>query len=498
VNEIVDKNLAYSRPAAAAAALGADAQDSHRFVDKRVLLTGEAAILGTDNGAEIALDSLLLLVRICSNVTVAIPADCADLRSQLEAIVSRIAPNTNVRFSDFASEFATYDAILSVGTSVHADLPWTVVNSNGWLARISSGTRPISADCNQKNAVGAMAAAALGVADVFKRLISLRPTRGELLDGVSFSLWSYSVDSDDAGPDLPENLPVDLMLVGCGAIGNGTAHLLSRLPMSGRATVVDRQDYGLENWGTCVCIGPNDVGREKARVIGELLRDRLEIKWRKMDIAEIGNELGKSIAFPKVVLNGLDEIDPRHAVQLLWPTIAIDGAISSDFSCQVSCHPWGDDIACLICLFRHPVRRAEIIASRATGLSEEVVASPDTVITEEHVNAAPDDKKSWLMERVGRTVCSITPEAVANLLSSQKQRSGFAPSVPFVACFSSCMIVCELVRYATERRTLPAPRYQLNLLWGPQRGTDYPEARRRNCICVERAKNINLIRAARR
>jgi hypothetical protein len=178
VNEIVDKNLAYSRPAAAAAALGADAQDSHRFVDKRVLLTGEAAILGTDNGAEIALDSLLLLVRICSNVTVVIPADCADLRSQLDAIISRIAPNTNVQFLDFASEYATYDAILSVGTSVHADLPWTVVNSNGWLARISSGTRPLSADCNRKNAVGAMAAAALGVADVFKRLISLRPTRG--------------------------------------------------------------------------------------------------------------------------------------------------------------------------------------------------------------------------------------------------------------------------------------------------------------------------------
>ena len=56
--------------------------------------------------------------------------------------------------------------------------------------------------------------------------------------------------------------------------------------------------------------------------------------------------------FPQVVLKALDNIDVRHEVQrTLWPDIVIDGAIG-DFMCQVSRHPWPEDIACLLCLFQ--------------------------------------------------------------------------------------------------------------------------------------------------
>ena len=57
---------------------------------------------------------------------------------------------------------------------------------------------------------------------------------------------------------------------------------------------------------------------------------------------------------PAVVLNGLDNIPGRHQVQrATWPDVIVDGAIG-DFTCQVSRHPWPDDIACLMCLFREP------------------------------------------------------------------------------------------------------------------------------------------------
>lgn len=493
----VEKTLAYSRPVASAAGVGGEAADRHRFVEKRVLLTGEVPVLQSNNGAEIARDALLLLPRICSNITVVLPSACADLKSDLNAIADRIATANEVRFLDDVEDLKRYHAILVVGTTARPDLPWTVVNSNGWLARISSGARCIPGYCGKGNPIGAMAAAALGVADVFKRLICLDPSQGELLDGVSFSLWSYAVGSEDPGPDLPQNLAVDLMLVGCGAIGTGTAYLLSRIPVTGGATTVDKQDYGLENWGTCVFLGRDDIGQPKAKVVAELLAYRLAVAWRRKEIAEINFELGKSLSFPSIILNGLDDIDARHEVQRLWPDLVIDGAISSDFTCQVSCHPWRKDIACLICLFRQPIQSAESIASRATGLPEEVVANPNLMITNEHVSAAPEDKKAWLMKQVGKMVCSITPEAVAKFLSEKEQREGFAPSVPFVACLSASMIVCELVRYLCERRILPQPRYQLNLLWGPQRGTDLPESRSRNCVCYQRAANIESIRSTR-
>ena len=96
----------------------------------------------------------------------------------------------------------TYDAILSVGVAARSALPWTVINSNGWLARVSSGPSSLPRKCDLANPVGALAAACCGVSEVFKRLIALRAQRGELLDGISFSLWSYS-PTDDPGPPLP-------------------------------------------------------------------------------------------------------------------------------------------------------------------------------------------------------------------------------------------------------------------------------------------------------
>jgi hypothetical protein len=71
-----------------------------------------------------------------------------------------------------------------------------------------------------ENPVGALAAACLGVGEVFKRLIKLRPERGEMLDGFSFSLRSYLAGDTDCGPALPSSLKVDLLLVGGGAIRN--------------------------------------------------------------------------------------------------------------------------------------------------------------------------------------------------------------------------------------------------------------------------------------
>jgi hypothetical protein len=495
----MSEDLRYSRPIAAAAALGEQAEDRHRFISKKVLLTGEACVLTSENGAEIARDALMLLIRVCPNIAVALPTECSALRLELEQLMLRLAPSLRLTYLEVQSAYEGYDAILSVGSAARPDLPWTVINSNGWLARVSSGASSLRPECDQPNPVGALGAACLGVGEVFKRLIKLRTERGELLDGLSFSLWTYS-PSDDPRPQLPALLPLGaLLVVGGGAIGNGTAHLLSRLPATGVAVVIDKQTYGEENWGTCLRLGLEDIGHEKAKVLASILAQRLEVRWHHMDIADMGAKLGKEVPYPKIVINGLDDIDARHKVQQLWPDLVIDGAIGSDFGCQVSCHPWGKDIACLLCLFRHerPQERAEAVASKATGLPESLCEDPEAVITEEHVRAAPEEKQAWLSQQIGKKVCSITPAAVAQMLSIEAQRSDFAPSVPFVACYSSCMIVTELVRYVMTGETLLEPRWQMNLLWGPERGTDYPEQRRHDCICVSRASNIDRVRSAR-
>ncbi|TWB89410.1 molybdopterin/thiamine biosynthesis adenylyltransferase [Bradyrhizobium macuxiense] len=484
--------IEFSRPAAVAVALGGeDAQD---FTKKRALLCGEAATLQTLNGQEAFRASFLLLVRVCENVSVMLPPECTALRAEIDRLIEQFVPKRRPRILPETHRLDEFDAILSVGAKGRRDLPWTVVNSGGWLARVSSLGGDLPDAGRRANAIAAVGAACLGVAEVFKRLIKLRPERGALLDVTSFSLWTYELADNDTGPDL-EPFTIDAMLIGCGAIGSGTAYLLSRLPVSGRAIAVDPQDFRRENFGTSIILGEGGYERAKAEMVANLLKPKLDATHRVVDVKGLEDEYDGSL--PDIVLAGLDEVDPRHQVQNLWPGLVIDGAVGGDLTCQVSCHPLQAETACLLCVFHKPVRNLSELNARATGLPVRVANDPDAIVTDEMIAAAAVEKRPWLQERRGKRICSITSEAVLNFLSAESQKEGVAPAVPFVSCLSACMTVTELFRYVTTGSTLPAPRFQLNLLWGPHRGVHFEEERRKDCFCVARAANIDHVRSSR-
>jgi molybdopterin/thiamine biosynthesis adenylyltransferase len=489
-------DLIYSRPVKTAAQLSTKALDHHRFLAKKVLLTGEPAILNTVNGRECFLSAFALLIRICPNIRIHIPAGCDDLGAVSQAFVKRIAFGPGVEHCNHVDDLTQFDAILSVGTAVKPELPWTAINSNGWLARVSSGARGLPADVAMDNPVGALAAACLGVGEVFKRLIKLKPERGELLDGFSFSLRSYQAGETDCGPALPSSLEVDLLLVGGGAIGNGIVRLLSQLLCRGRVDVVDAQTYGEENLGTCLLLGTAELGEAKAKMLASHLQaPGLQVEPFAMTFEQYARQMRRA---PAVVLNGLDNIPGRHQVQrTLWPDIVVDGAIG-DFTCQVSRHPWPDDVACLICLFREPASApVETVQMQATGLSQDSLSRPDDLLSASDVERAPREKQEFLRARLGKPICSVIQEGIALTLSAEEQEKGFEPSVPFIACFSACMVVAELVAHLMKWPSALAPRFQFDFLMGPQYGQELPQERRGGCICG-RHKNIERARLARK
>jgi molybdopterin/thiamine biosynthesis adenylyltransferase len=490
-------DIAYSRPLATGAMLGDKATDLHRFPDKRVLLIGEEVVLSTSNGRECLLDSLRLLVRISGDVSVWLPAGCEGLLAAAKAEAGRISFRIPVKFLDDVPDYTEYDAILCVGTTARPELPWTVVNSNGWLVRVSSGTSPLPPETGQYNPIAALAAVCLGVTDVFKRLLRVVEVRGPLFDGLSFSLLTYKTGKSDPGPPLPEILHLDLLIVGVGAIGNGVIHLLSVLQTTGRAWVIDRQTFQPENLGTCLLIGPEDLAIQKAHFAETVLSPRLQVRGFSEDLSAFRKRLGTEVPHPALVLNGLDNIDARHEVQAMWPDLIIDGAIGA-FGCQVSRHPWGEDTACLKCLFpRETGEPAEQVASRVTGLRPERAAQLLESVTEEDVITAPEDKRDWLKARVGKQICSVVPEGMAQSISTERQREGYEPSVPFVACLSACMMVTELVREVAGWGSPLEPRFQFDVLLGPANGQHFPQARKQNCECVTRQANIDKVRMQR-
>jgi molybdopterin/thiamine biosynthesis adenylyltransferase len=487
-------DLIYSRPVKTAAKLATQALDHHRFLTKKVLLAGETEILRTFNGRECFLNAFALLIRICPNIHIHIPPGCDDLKPVSEAFTKRLAFGPGVEHCDQVDDLGLFDAVLSVGTAVKPDLPWSTINSNGWLARASSGTRSLPADVAMDNPVGALAAACLGAGEVFKRLIKLKPERGEMLDGFSFSLRSYMAGVTDCGPALPSSLEVDLLLVGGGAIGNGTVRLLSQLPLRGRIDIVDPQTYEDENLGTCLLMGTADLGASKAETLAACLQSPLvQAEPFKMTIEEYAR-LGRRT--PPVVMNGLDNIPARHQIQRsTWADLIVDGAIG-DFTCQVSRHPWPDDVACLVCLFREPAgASAETVQREATGLSPETLSRPEDLLSAADVDRAPDEKREFLRARLGKPICSVIQEGIAMKISEDEQRKGFEPSVPFTACFSACMVVAEMVAHIMKWPSALAPRFQFDFLMGPQYGQEVPEGRRPGCICA-RHKNIERARAA--
>lgn len=485
-------DIRFSRPLAAAARLGNQAAERHLFLNKRVLVTGEPDVLSTPNGRTCLLYSLRLLIRLCRDVSVVLPTQLVELHNVCHQTLDPLVFGGAISYLSTVEDYAQFDAVLSVGAVAKPELPWTVVNSNGWLARVSSGASSLPAECAQTNPIGALAAACLGSADIFKRLVRLRSDRGRVLDGLSFSLHTYQVD-DDPGPPLPQRLTTNLLLVGAGAIGNGVALLLQALPIVGHITIVDVQEYGPENLATCVMIGPQHVGLPKAHVLANSFPANIAQPYSE-SLNVFTRRLAREVPFPAVILGAVDNIDARHEIQRQYADLTIDGAIG-DFGCQVSRHGWDGDDACLMCLFQHPTTElAEQVGSRLTGIPVSRILNSLSPVTEEDILAAPEEKRTDLRPWLGRKICAVVSHMLVQHLSQDRQRDRFEPSVPFTACFSASMIVAEMVKALTMAPTHLKTRFQLDMLRGPAYGQMLPQARRDDCLCVTRRHNIEKIR----
>jgi molybdopterin/thiamine biosynthesis adenylyltransferase len=479
-----DHKDALSRPLACAAALGRHAADAGRFLDKRVLLTGNIDILDTANGRWIAVDSLRLLIRICRSVDVWIPLARAPLRGELETLARQIEFTQPVQFLERAPNIAGYDAVLNIGSGVPGR-NGTTINANGWLARISSGGA-VPGDSRIANPIAALAAASLGVSEIFKRLVNVRPERGAYFDALVFSLFTLET-SQDPGPELARmNFPTTLV-AGQGAIGNGIVLLLSQLGLKGDIFLLDRQAYEPENLGTCVLLGPNGIGKSKAdeNALWLEANSALTVKPAHGDLGQLLQSFGKEVARPTLVLNGLDNVEARHLVQELWPDVLIDGAIG-DFSCQAAAYLWGQDMACLKCLFDLPPGAdPERLAVAETGFAAARIRDPEAVVTLQDIEAAPAAKRELLRASVGRKICSVVSDVMRAKITQDQSSAHFSPSVPFVATMSATLVVAMLMRHLLGHR-LDTARYYMDLLVGPATAERFNERPLSKCYCVKR------------
>jgi hypothetical protein len=463
-----------SRPLRLAAQLRGEDEATleHLFRRARVLVSLENGFAHIVDAREAFLLAVNQTLRFCPNVAIRVPGSARDLVAVCDALAFGVhGEGHRVERTDQAGR-DDFDAIITVGVEVMADPRYVTINSSGWVARVA-GSSPAAARLHwtpaESNPIGAVAAACLGVGRVFLTLIghSTPPMISEL------SLFTYEIGAPGSialGPPLPSNpLELDAFLVGCGAVSNGWAYAIKRLPVKGRLQAVDRQSLGDGNIGPYVAAVRQWIGRPKAEILREFLGPRIAVTPRPEEFELFKLRLGYGqIEMPRLVVNGLDNVETRHAVQRLWPPTLIDMAAGGT-TAQVVVKQVADDSLCLLRALTLPAgeTNAERLA-RETGLSLDRVRDPESPITEADVAAAPAGKRPTLEadRRQGQLVCGRITD---HNLHGEEYAPDFAPAAPFVTAFSGVVGAAETMKYLMSVQGRPGLHFQAEFRSGRSR-----------------------------
>jgi len=501
----IDRNKASSRFLGVARALVGNGIDEKAVFSKHVVLMGEPDVLSSANGQWCFMDAVRLLMRISGHLTAIIPSGFDDLEQRARECCAEnfLGRMPQLIIGDTHEDFTAADAILNVGNQVNPNLPWTSINSNRWVARVSSGSCALNADINQPNPIAALMAASLGVAEVFKRIVGISAAYAPLIDMDEFSLFDLANEKESCGPELPININIpDTLLVGAGAIGNGIALLMSQLPLGGRLHIVDSQDYQDENLGTSVLVDPTGwLGIPKAKKLAGWLslNSKLTVTGEKDFIENaLSQDVVKSMKVD-LVLNGLDDVQARYDSQLAWPRIIVDGGINETGAAVVQHRLDNRGMACLHCSFELPKEDHIKTQQRLTGLSLASLADQGRVLAEEDIDQADSHKREWLkkMYKQKRRICSVVSEAALESFGVNAVE-GFRPSVPFVATAAAALVVAQAVK-ALQFPHEPYPQWFTigSILLGSESAVQVNRFASPSCLCVRKRGMINSIRQKR-
>lgn len=151
------------------------------------------------------------------------------------------------------------------------------VDAAGWMARGFRGPQGATLPRSPATAGAAALAAAIGIADLFKRAIG--HPRAQWLGTVGWCTWHQALrspdDADCARHHVPEQIDVgNVLLAGVGAVGSAVAYILGTGTVTGRLTVLDRDVVETSNLNRSPLFAAIDaaMGRLKVEVVRAHLR----------------------------------------------------------------------------------------------------------------------------------------------------------------------------------------------------------------------------------
>lgn len=498
-----------------AADISSESRDAlDRKFHQRVLITGNKDCLQGTTGQVMARVAANLIARFCPQIDLALPPGMSALETDLISMLRRIDASSDAGFRAITDPRGEpYAATLSIGKPPHGITDCTIIEADGWLAIL--GHRPTARETpiiHDGNPFGALMAAALGAAEIFKHLLEpLRPGKAFHFGDTTFSTFDYSVGGNDPGPAFPREIAIPRsLLAGVGAVGNAFLLSLSNVAeIRGELMAVDDQAVDdLSNLNRYLLAFEADADPQSPTpktVLAARLFEKSGIRVQPFQesLAVFLERLyRRDVRRPQVVLSAVDNNDARLPLQQLWPDILLEGATDHTLS-QISRHEYDKGLACLLCIhnfetadpdFSYTAHMAEL-----SGLSEETVkasqAKAALVLTNAHVERADREKRAFLSKRVGATVCSVLTEIEAISNRSAKTLP-VQPAVSFVSMVSGLLMAAELVKYATGLASPLDTFFNIDSMYPLANAALQRVAKVTTCYCSTRAAEIARYREA--
>jgi hypothetical protein len=146
------------------------------------------------------------------------------------------------------------------------------INASGWLASVST-QQPIGLPTSEDNNwLGAIAAACLGIAQVFKIAVEL-PSTHYVREGI-FDVFRLDWSQESRQAPWPANLNVgNVLMVGAGSVGSSAAYCMRLSGLTGAISIVDKDIVKIENFNRSPVFGRRTVGLTKADALADFLTE---------------------------------------------------------------------------------------------------------------------------------------------------------------------------------------------------------------------------------
>jgi ThiF family protein/E2/UBC family protein C len=398
----------------------------------------------------------------------------------LRELAARINPN--IEFEERSENSATL--CIGVQGSDGALYP----SACGWVARLNHSYNEAIGPTNPYSAA---AAAALGSAEIFRRVF-LKKT---LDPDVSVSLLDFS-EASGSDLDLAGSSIGRVLFAGLGAVGNSAIWTLARhARLKGQVWLVDAEELTLLNLQRYVLGMLADVDRPKVLVAQDaLLATDLVVEPFQLTLENFVQ--ARELMDIETISISVDNVAGRRTAQSLLPRLVVNGW-TGEQGLGSSWHIFSRDAACLACLY-HPRGQgisATEQAARALGLSQDranflwVTRQPlsqeDIGAAAQSLGIAPEKLEPWRNKSLGDLytdlVCGAMPLDVTGV--------GRLEMVPLVhqSVLAGVLMAAELVK-RTNPELASLSQSECLVSWDdvlrpPPLLWPKPRAREVGCIC---------------